>query len=228
MFKTSPPTVKSDETRKTLFEVALRRFRREGFEQTTMRDIAADAGLSVGAAYYYFPSKEAIVLAYYAHVQDEHLRLSRDLFSSTADLEERLRGTMQIKLDILQDDPRFLGALFRFAGSAEHPLSWFGPNTKDQRDLSIAVFREALAGRKLHPDLLRLVPLALWSLHMGILLFFLYDSSRGAAKTRRLADASFSLAFDFLKISGFPLFAPVRRRLMAILQDVELLGGEGA
>ena len=34
-----------------------------------MRDIAKAAGLSLGAAYYYFPSKEALVFAYYEQNQ---------------------------------------------------------------------------------------------------------------------------------------------------------------
>jgi AcrR family transcriptional regulator len=36
-------------------------FREQGFEQTTMRDVAARVGVSLGAAYYYFASKDAIV-----------------------------------------------------------------------------------------------------------------------------------------------------------------------
>ena len=47
-------------------------FREKGFDATTIREIAARTGLSLGATYYYFPSKESIVAAYYDHVQDQH------------------------------------------------------------------------------------------------------------------------------------------------------------
>src|SRR4051812_40550459 len=51
---------KGDLTRERIFTVALNLFREKGFEGTTMREVAAAANMSLGAAYYYFASKEAI------------------------------------------------------------------------------------------------------------------------------------------------------------------------
>ena len=63
---------KSEATRRKLLERALRLFQHRGVEATTMRDIARAAGLSLGAAYYYFPSKEALLFAYYEANQARH------------------------------------------------------------------------------------------------------------------------------------------------------------
>ena len=41
---------------------ALRLFSRDGFHQTSMPDVAAEAGLSTGAPYRYFPGKEHIIV----------------------------------------------------------------------------------------------------------------------------------------------------------------------
>ena len=41
-----------------IVDAALQLFRDRGFDQTTMRDIAAEADVATGAAYYYFRSKE--------------------------------------------------------------------------------------------------------------------------------------------------------------------------
>src|SRR4051812_16540464 len=49
---------KGDLTRERIFTVALNLFREKGFEGTTMREVAAAANMSLGAAYYYFASKE--------------------------------------------------------------------------------------------------------------------------------------------------------------------------
>ena len=78
MFKTTagravPQRVASEETRRHILDTSLALFREKGFEATTMRDIAGGSGLSLGSAYYYFKSKEAIVAAYYDFVQQEHL-----------------------------------------------------------------------------------------------------------------------------------------------------------
>jgi AcrR family transcriptional regulator len=43
-------------------EVALARFERRGYQGTSIREIAAAAGLSIGALYDYFPSKQLILL----------------------------------------------------------------------------------------------------------------------------------------------------------------------
>ncbi|MFG1641232.1 TetR/AcrR family transcriptional regulator [Amycolatopsis sp. NPDC049252] len=48
--------------RSQIVAAARRCFSRDGFHQTSMPDIAAEAGVSVGAPYRYFASKEAIIL----------------------------------------------------------------------------------------------------------------------------------------------------------------------
>jgi hypothetical protein len=49
---------KSEQTRSLILETALRLFQERGYDKTTMRAIATEAGVSVGNAYYYFESKE--------------------------------------------------------------------------------------------------------------------------------------------------------------------------
>jgi AcrR family transcriptional regulator len=48
-----------------ILRVAVACFARQGYYGTTMEEIAAEAGIAKGAAYVYFPSKEAIFLALY-------------------------------------------------------------------------------------------------------------------------------------------------------------------
>jgi len=61
------------------------------------------------------------------------------------------------KLEILADDRRFLGALFRYTGDPEHPLSVFGKGTQIQRAASMAIFREALTGTGLSEEMRQLL-----------------------------------------------------------------------
>ncbi|HXY27158.1 MAG TPA: TetR/AcrR family transcriptional regulator [Acidimicrobiales bacterium] len=56
--------------RRQIMAAALACFSRQGFHRTTMQDIVKESGLSAGAFYTYFPSKEAIVAA----LADEHHR----------------------------------------------------------------------------------------------------------------------------------------------------------
>ena len=63
---------KSARTRELLVETALRSFRERGYEATTMRLIAGEAGVSPGNAYYYFEGKESLVQELYVRIQQEH------------------------------------------------------------------------------------------------------------------------------------------------------------
>src|SRR4051812_21869787 len=111
-----PQRAGSEESRRQIIETALALFRERGFEATTMRDIAGRAGLSLGAAYYYFPTKEAIVGAYYDYLQEEHQRRTREAFARGGGLRERLRAALHAKIDIMAGDRGLLRALFRYGG----------------------------------------------------------------------------------------------------------------
>jgi AcrR family transcriptional regulator len=218
-----PQRAASEETRRQIVTTALALFREGGFEATTIRDIAAAAGLSLGAAYYYFRSKEAIVGAYYDYVQQEHVTRSREAFAHSRDLRERLRAALHTKVDVMQGDQRLLRALFRYGGEPDHPLSWFGPATRQQRQLSLDVFAEAIAGERLPDDVREAAPMLLWTLHMGILLYFLYDDSPQLRRTRALIDAAVEFVVDAKRLVTLPLLRPVRRRVIGVLRDAGLL-----
>jgi len=65
-------------------QAALDVFRERGFERARMREIASAAGVATGAAYYYFDSKEALVMAFYEQAQEEmRADLERKLSTAT-------------------------------------------------------------------------------------------------------------------------------------------------
>jgi AcrR family transcriptional regulator len=221
MFKTKTP--KGEETRHRVLSTALAMFRARGFEQTTMREIAGEAGLSLGAAYHYFASKEAIVLGYYDSVQAEHDRRVRAMVGETRALRDRMAGAMHAKLDILEDDRPLMGALLRFTGEPSHPLSFLGARTRALQLRSIGTFAQTTAGERLPADLAQLVPLTLWALHMGLLLYFLYDESPRQRRTRQLTDGAVDLFARSLTLIKLPLLRPVRKRVATLLADAGLV-----
>jgi AcrR family transcriptional regulator len=223
MFKNEIKTPKGEETRQRILTTALTLFRARGFEATTMRDVAAEAGLSLGAAYHYFASKEAIVLGYFDAMQTEHDQRVRDLLPGTRALRERLAGAMHAKLDILQDDRPLMGALLRFTGEPKHPLSFLGEGTRPVQLRSIGTFARTVAGERLPGDLAQLVPLTLWSMHMGLLLYFLYDDSPKQRRTRQLTDGAVDLFTRSLTLMKLPLLRPVRKRVATLLGDAGLV-----
>ena len=57
--RTEPPEVR----RAQILDAAKSRFRKVGFHETTVAEIAELAGVSVGLVYQYFPGKEALIAA---------------------------------------------------------------------------------------------------------------------------------------------------------------------
>lgn len=223
---TSPPIgddAGSNQAQRHILATAIRLFRSDGFDETTMRGIAKEAGVALGLAYYYFPGKEALVMAYYKQVQQEHARVARAKLSQAGSLNSRLAMLMQTKLDILSEDRKLLGALFRYTGNSEHPLSFLGQATARLRSDCMDLFAEALTPERLPEDLRVLAPTLLWALHMGILLYFLYDTSPRFERTRKLADGSVKLGVALLSLARMPLVRPARRNLMGLLRESDLI-----
>jgi AcrR family transcriptional regulator len=214
---------KGEESRGRIYEAAMALFRERGFESATMRDVAAAAGMSLGAAYHYFPSKDSIVLAFYDRVTDEHERRVRHALAGVRSLPDRLRAPFHTKLDILQADRPLMGALLRYAGQPDHPLSFLGGATREIQVRSMAMFAESLRGVSLPQEIRVLAPVALWAMHMGILLFFLYDRSPRQQRTRRLVDGGVDLFATALKLAKLPLLGGLRRKSLALLTEAGLV-----
>lgn len=220
MKKAATP-LKSEATRAKILGCALALFRKRGFDRTTMRDVAESAGVALGGAYYYFPSKDALVLAYYQETQAAHSTRARAAMKAARGLRERLGAVFHTKLDVLQKDRKLLGAIFRSVGDPQDPLSLFGSQAADVRSESFALFDEALEGSDIAPEMRSLVTMALWGLHMGILLYFMHDASPKQAKTRRLVDGGLDQVVMLLSIA--PMLGPLTQPLAALLEDADLL-----
>ncbi len=218
-----------EKTKAVILQAALELFRVRGFEVTTMRDIARSAKVATGAAYYYFPSKESIVAAYYDQVQRLHAEKVRLELNRKAGLRERLGVAMHSKLEILKDDRMFLGALFRYTGDPEHPLSVFGKGTHAQRSQSIAIFQEAIAGANVSEELRQLLPWALWLAHLGMILFFIYDETEGQQRTHKLADGILDLLTQLMELMSSallrPFVQPFQTKTLGMLREAGWTGG---
>ncbi len=203
---------KGEETRDRIHAAALSLFRKKGFDATTMRDVAAAAGVALGAAYYYFPSKEALVLAYYERTQARSTAQAEAVFATTNDLRARLGVAFHARIDVLARDRKLLAALFRSIADPSAAASIFGAQTSTIREESIDVFERAVSPA---PELAmldaaarRVLVLALWSLHMGVILYFIHDTSPKQQRTRALVDSSLDLVVNLLPLAPglFPVF----------------------
>src|ERR1700753_4004466 len=64
-----PPGSQGSETRERILDIAQQLFTRQGYDKTSLRDIAERLGITKAALYYYFARQEDILLALHMKIQ---------------------------------------------------------------------------------------------------------------------------------------------------------------
>jgi AcrR family transcriptional regulator len=215
-------TQRAEDTRRRIYEAAMELFREKGFEETTMRDIAAKAGVALGGAYYYFSSKDAIVLAFYREMQESSNQPVLEALAGRKKLNERLRSVLEQRLALLEPNRKFCAALFRHAPDSADPLSPFSDETRLIREGAIEHMRIAVEGSdtKVPSDVKPRLPYLLWLYQMALIMFWLYDRSPHQQRTRLLLDKSLGLLGSLLRISALPLMRPLRKAALELVEAV--------
>jgi len=216
--------VKSEETRERILNAALTLFRERGFESATMRDVAEEAGVATGAAYYYYPSKDAMVMDFYRRSCTEMQPKIEAALEHATGLERRLRELIRVKLQHFAPNRSVLRALLRNGADPKHPLSPFSPETQEIREIDIAWFRRILVdcGVRIPRDLGPHLPGVLWFFQMGVIFFWVIDESLEQARSNRLLDLAAKGVTSLIRVSALPLMRPVRK---AALELVEIVKG---
>ncbi|WP_312182276.1 TetR family transcriptional regulator [Arthrobacter sp.] len=248
---------KSETTRQRLVETATALFRAQGYERTTMRGIAEKAGVSVGNAYYYFDSKDAIVAELYRSLQDEHRSVALPLLREGHNLGEHLRVILLANLDVLApyhglghqflknaalpvpNGTRYAARAEAAAATAAAPPATTSSAQTDTpadsqpdapspapdaaqigRGKSIAVYRQAVQTARPQPPLAIRddLPELLWLLHMGVTLFWVYDSSPGQTRSRRLVANTAPLVAKLVILSRLPVVRNIVEDVVKLLR----------
>ncbi|SRR5579859_5535141 len=215
-------TPRAEDTRRKIYDSALQLFREKGFEQTTMRDIAQEAGVALGAAYYYFSSKEAIVLAFYSEMQEGSHEAVLQSMQEHKKMKDRVRCVLQKRFELLEPNRKFCDALFRHAPDSQDPLSPFSQETRAIREAAIEHLRLAVEGgdTKVPSDLQKRLPYLLWLYQMGLILFWIYDRSPGQRRTQQLLEKSLGLIVNLIRVSTLPLMKPLRKTVLELVETV--------
>ena len=210
-------TPKAVLTRQRILDTALQLFATKGYEKTTMRDIAAAAGCSLGLTYRYFASKEDLVLELYhwlATQLEEQVRLL-----PAGPIADRFHHLMRGLLGVMEPHRLTLGALF---GAALNPLSRagvFGAEGADIRQSARAAYIPVVTQAKDAPRASQVDALAtlLYGLQLALVLFWLQDLSSGAHRTQELLLFVHDLLGRIRPLLRLPLIAQTLARFVHII-----------
>jgi AcrR family transcriptional regulator len=199
-------TPQGDHTRQRLYATAVRLIASRGWHETTLREIATQANVSVGLLYRYFPSKRAIVLALYDELSAEYAAQAASLPRGT--WRNRFVLALNTSLHVLEPHRQALASLVPLlVGDVDEGL--FARRTAFSRLRVQGVFVEAVVGAtdaprgRLGPALGRL----LYLVHLAVLLWWLLDKSpnrRATSALVNLLERALRLATPVLHIPGVP------------------------
>ena len=218
----APRSAKAEQTRRNIVDAALRLFPVKGYDGTTMRAIAAEAGVSLGNAYYYFGSKEHLIQAFYDQMQEAHSAAVAEVFTATDAFGTRLAAVLNAWVDVAEPYHEFAGKFFKNAAEPASPLSPFSPESAPAREASISLFRQVVDGSdlKLAKGLRAELPDLLWLLQMGVVLFWVYDASPGQRHTRQLIAGACPLVDRLARMTRLPIVRGLVDDLLALLHQL--------
>src|SRR5215207_5413170 len=127
-----PPgeTAQGIAARERLYATAMQSIAARGYEATTLREVAKQAGVSVGLLYRYFPSKQAVVMALYDELSSAYARQAADI--PTGPWRDRFLFALRTSLEVLAPHRVALRALTSvLVGDPEEGI--FAPTTAFSR-----------------------------------------------------------------------------------------------
>ena len=188
--------------RQAILEAAVTQIAEKGFKAATMSRIAREAGVGEATIYNYFPTKEAVLYAYY---QDHMHRCIAELKAvsdfHTFTLQEQLQTLFDTSLDLYLSDREFVNRTFRLVFLSPS-RDW--TQVKPIRANFLAAVRdmlEAATEASEIPDQVfeNLIGHFFVDAYVGAVHYWLTDTSQGFANTHVLIDRGLDLACALLK-----------------------------
>ena len=209
------PSAQGAAARDHLYATAIRLIANRGYEATTLRDIAKEAGVSVGLLYRYFPSKQAVMVSLYDQLSAQFATEAQAL--APGRWRDRFIAALRTSLRVLQPHRTALRALIPvMVGDVDDGV--FASSNTVPRLRVQQVFEDAVSGATDAPKL----PLAgalgrlLYLVQLAVLLWWLLDKT----PRQRATDVLVALVEQLLPSAALTLRLPPIRRFVLAMDDL--------
>lgn len=190
------------QTRLRLLEAAVRVVTEKGFRQASMREIAEQAGVGAATIYNYFPTKEALLYGYCAHVQHQvqaALQAIPDFHEYS--LSEQLQQLVETELQVWLPAREFLQEVFRF--TFHSPVASH-LHLDEARQHYVSMVEDMLAAAIEAEEIPQQAGLGLlaglfWDFQTAVLAYWLRDSSEQFSQTSAMLDRAMAVIAGILQ-----------------------------
>ena len=105
-------------TRRKILLAAMQCFAEKGYQKTTIREISAKAGVTLGALYHHFKGKKDLLMQMNRSRQINSLEITREVLEEESDFFEGLRKALYGQFQLLAEDPILSGVFREYVGMA--------------------------------------------------------------------------------------------------------------
>ena len=170
-----------------------------------MRDLAKEGELGLGALYYYFKSKEELVLVFYERINDQAREKFLPKLEEFPNLSEAVRAFLNLKLELLKPHRDLLRVIIKEAVDPKSPLCPLNPESAQPLNTSVGIF-ESMVERyeRLKSEEKQQRARVLWMAHMAVLGYWVHDRSDQFEATEEVIET----AVSFLKMSQLLMKVP--------------------
>lgn len=190
----------SEERRSQILEAAMSVFSRLGFHEARMDDIAHEAGLSKGALYLYYKSKDAIIGAILRYMFAGEMRQFAKLRDSEGSATERILTMTRLFADDAERMPLALPIMVEFYATAARDRSvrqFLQGAFQDYTTLMTSIIQDGMNSGEFSAANAGDVAIALGALYEGMLVLYIFD--RQTVHVREHTEAAVRLLLDGLR-----------------------------
>ena len=193
---------RQQQNQRLILQAAVELMTAQGFDGTSMKQIARAAGLGDATIYKYFPTKEKLVLGYFEQALADALAetLATPGFDSFG-LQERLQRLVDALLELLLADREFVGIARGLVGKS--PMLLMGDALPGKQAIKEAVagfLAAAEADGGIAPCDFKLLIGGLFADYLfTVIVYWLKDSSEEFSDTTRLVDLTLAVLVQALQ-----------------------------
>jgi AcrR family transcriptional regulator len=200
----SPRPDVSEERRNQILEAAMAVFARQGFDQARMDDIAQEAGLSKGALYLYYKSKDAIIAAILQFFFSRAMKKLQGFLENEEppSVREQLLRLNQYYIAEMKWMVSLLPLSFEFYAVAARQKAvrqFLKRYFKDYREVLAALVQRGIDRGEFRPMQAEGVAIAISALYEGLALLWMVDPE--ATQWEQTGESSLLLLLDGLTAS---------------------------
>lgn len=176
----SPRPDVSEARKNQILDAATNVFIRQGLHKARVDDIADEANLSKGAVYWYFKSRDEIIIAILDRLFEREFRGLRELQSDDRPALERLEYFVYLTIEDIQEWMRLLPIAYEFLGLVARKKivqQSFRKYFQTYTEHLTIIMQQGIENGEIHPYDAKDAAITLGAIIEGTILLSIYDSN---------------------------------------------------